>query len=185
MMNRKILLSFFAGVLSVFFAQTCLAQHGDKRVVAGWVEKIILADQQLKLRAKLDTGAKTSSIHAENIKRFERDGEPWVKFTLPAIDVEDAKSHVVERPVVRTVLIKRHKLESARRTVVEMGFCINAHYYETEFTLANRSNYLYPVLLGRRFLEENIIVDPAERFLHSKKLKGLECREEQVVNATN
>ena len=170
-------LQFFFQVFIICFLLGFVtqAQGEPEKIVAGWVEKIILAPQQLKLRAKLDTGAKTSSIHAVDVKTFERNEQPWVRFTLPAVDVEDAKPHQVEAEVVRTVLIKRHKLDSMRRIVVELDFCMDGGYYRSEFTLANRTNYNYPVLLGRRFLENHIIVDPSEKFLHSKKLKGLKC----------
>ncbi|MGR9051008.1 MAG: ATP-dependent zinc protease family protein [Gammaproteobacteria bacterium] len=155
------------------------AEIDDHKIVAGWVEKIILAAGQVRLRAKLDTGAKTSSIHAENIERFNVDGEPWVRFSLPkSYFKNDSKRHSIETPVVRTVLIKRHNMDSARRLVVRLGFCIDAHYYKAEFTLANRSNYLYPVLLGRSFLAGNVIVDPDTKHLKSDSLKKLKCTTE-------
>ncbi|GAB4254773.1 MAG: ATP-dependent zinc protease [Methylomicrobium sp.] len=176
-MQRNPLVVLLVFALNLSFNQA-FAAHSEQKVVAGWIENIILATGQIRLRAKLDTGAKTSSIHARHIEEFERDGELWVRFTLPKGLEKKAKAHTLEVPVVRTVLIKRHKLKSAKRFVVELGFCINRHYYETEFTLADRSNYIYPVLLGRRFLTDNIVVDPAHTYLYSKIMKGMECTPE-------
>lgn len=182
-MKRNTLIGFLVILVSLIPLRDGAAEHGSKKITAGWVENIILATGQVRLRAKLDTGAKTSSIHAENVEQFEFDGKPWVRFSLPKSFLKNAtKQHTIETPVVRTVLIKRHNLESMRRLVVNLAFCINAHYYETEFTLANRTNYLYPVLLGRSFLADNIVVDPSLKHKKSKKIKALECTPELAID---
>lgn len=162
--------------LKVIFMLSCFlivtrvnAEHGNERIIAGWLETIILSPQQIKLRAKLDTGAKTSSIHAENIVRFEREGKSWLRFDLPKGKSKKAIQHTIEVPLLKEVLIKRHKLPSVSRPVVELSFCINKHYYTSPFTLSDRGNYNYPVLLGRRFLKNNILVDSAESFMYSNK----------------
>lgn len=151
------------------------AKHGQQVIIAGWLETVVLSPWQIQLKAKLDTGAKTSSIHAENQQRFERDGKPWVRFNLPKGGKKNAKIEIIETPLTREVLIKRHKLPPAVRPVVQLGFCINAHYYETEFTLANRGNFNYPVLLGRRFLKNHILVDAGKTFLHTNIYKKDNC----------
>ena len=74
--------------------------------IAGWLETVILSPWQTRLRAKLDTGAKTSSIHAENIKIFTRDGQQWVSFNLPQGKTKADKITSVELPIVRDVMIK-------------------------------------------------------------------------------
>lgn len=145
-------------------------------MVAGWLESVILDPWGIKLRAKLDTGAKTSSIHAENIERFERDDQTWLRFDLPQGKDKKAARQTIEVPLLKDVQIKRHKLPSVTRSVVELSFCINAHYYTTPFTLADRGNYNYPVLLGRRFLKNNILVDSAKIFMHSSKYAKDHCR---------
>jgi hypothetical protein len=168
---------------ALIFQGVAAADHDGQKITAGWVENIILATGQVKLRAKLDTGAKTSSIHAENIEHYDVDGEPWVRFSLPLSFLKNAKQrHTIETPVVRTVLIKRHKLESMRRPVVQLAFCINAHFYEAEFTLADRSNYIYPVLLGRSFLADNIVVDAGTTHKKSKLIKRLDCTPELATD---
>lgn len=149
------------------------AEHNGDVVVAGWLERITLAPWQFSLRAKLDTGAKTSSIHAEQIERFTRDEQQWLRFKL---HTEDDKAHIVEAPLARDVSIKRHHTEPVTRPVVKLGFCLNAHFYTTEFTLANRGNYNYPVLLGRRFLEKKVLVDPGSIFKYSPREKLVNCQ---------
>ncbi len=144
--------------------------HGSSqdpgKVIAGWVEKISLVEQPLVLKAKLDTGAKTSSIHAINIEPFMREGERWVKFDLLLDDLDD-KQHTLhmERPRVRRVRIKDHDGVDDRRAVIELEICFDGRKHVTEFTLADRSEYIYDVLLGREFLQGIVVVDPDSTFL--------------------
>ena len=134
----------------------------DKLTKAGWIEKVHIYPGDLVMNAKLDTGAKTSSIHAEDVTRFEREGKPWVRFTV--ID-EHGKSKVLEREVHRIVKIKRHKREPAERPVIFLGICLGDTYRKTEVNLADRSNYEYELLIGRRFMDEHFAIDPSSKFL--------------------
>lgn len=142
----------------------------------GFVEWVVMKDTGLRLKARLDTGAKTSSLHAVNIEEFERDDQEWVSFQIPLGDHEDQPSDgeidhedvilEFERPVYRTVLIKRKSADSQRRHVVLMKFCIAGTVHETQFSLTDRSNFSYPVLLGRRFMrDDNILIDSANSFI--------------------
>jgi hypothetical protein len=135
------------------------------KVIAGWVEKISLVEQPLILKAKLDTGAKTSSIHAINVEPFLHEGERWVRFDLLLSDVDD-KQHTLhlEKPRSRRVRIKNNDGEYDRRAVVELEICFDGRKHRTEFTLADRSEYIYDVLLGREFLQGIAVVDPASTF---------------------
>lgn len=142
----------------------------------GYVEWVVMKDTNLRLKARLDTGAKTSSLHAVNIEGFERDGEEWVSFQIPLGDHEDQPAEgeldhddVVlefERPVERTVLIKRKGAPSQKRYVVMMDFCIAGATHTTQFSLTDRGKFSYPALLGRRFMrDDNILIDSADPFL--------------------
>jgi hypothetical protein len=135
----------------------------NKQIVAGWLEYVVLEPWQIKLRAKLDTGAKTSSLHAIDIERFTQNGAPWVRFLT-----EDKKKGVtlkpVELPVKRDVKIKSHHKDAASRPVVELQFCLNGDLYEEEFSLVDRSRFNYPILLGRRVLKQSILVDASMTF---------------------
>lgn len=149
----------------------------EKRIM-GWVENIYLPPTYTKLKAKLDTGAKTSSIDARDITPFLRGEEQWVRFTVQRkgkdqyVDksgrVHPAKpaiSLVFELPVKRVVKIKRHKRKSMERYVVMMPVYIGGREYVAEFSLTDRRKFIYPVLLGRRFLKDVAIVDPGRTFL--------------------
>jgi hypothetical protein len=135
-----------------------------EKLVMGWLESVYLKPWNLRVTAKLDTGAKTSSLHAGHIDHFTKDGQEWVRFTL--MDSDDKKPLVVERPLVRTAYVKERMARSSKRDVVKLTVCKNGRDYETEFTLVDRSNFNYPLLLGRSFLQDVALVDAAETFIY-------------------
>ena len=139
--------------------------------VLGWLESAYIQPWGIKVRAKLDTGARTSSIHVIDIETYQMNDELWVSFTLPyprGKNERDQKKIKVEKPVIRETKIKEHVGDSTSRYVVEIEFCLNGKNYQTLVTLADRSNFHYPLLLGRMTLENNLIVDPGKTFTASK-----------------
>ncbi len=172
------LLTLIISLTSIFnpcltFAKSDKEKEELEILVAGWLESIILQPWNIKLRAKLDTGAKTSSLHAEDIERFERDGVEWVRFHTTDPD-EKNPLKTVEAPLIRDVKIKRHKQKPQTRPVVEMTFCLDGQIYTSEFSLTDRSRFNYQVLLGRRVLQQGILVDPASTF--TLKINRKSCR---------
>jgi hypothetical protein len=150
-------------VLALFLASVdAVAEDAREIVVMGWLEGVFLKPWNLRLTAKLDTGAKTSSLNAENIQRFQREGSEWVRFAVS--DDDDTAPLIIERPLARTVYIKEHRKDASRREVVTLDICKNGRTYATEFTLVDRSNFNYPVLLGRSFLKSVALVDASQTF---------------------
>ncbi len=156
-----------AAALSLLFASAAASdESSDARAleIFGWVERVELLDGALSVKAKLDTGAVTSSLDAANVERFERDGERWVRFTV--VDPESGESLELERPIVRNARIVQHSGKSQRRPIVVLDVCFGPFRREVEFSLVDRSNFIYPVLLGRSALEGAALVDPSETFLN-------------------
>lgn len=144
----------------------------DPVQVYGWREYVTLSDGELEERmpAKLDTGALTSSVHAEDKELFERDGKKWVRFVVTDPGEEDSKRLRIEAPLVRIARIKEPGGESEAREVVRLGFKIGDRKLRADFTLNNRSNMLSPVLIGRRTIKELGWVDPSRAYLADKKV---------------
>lgn len=132
--------------------------------IFGWVERVELLDGKFSMKAKLDTGAATSSLDATGIRRFRRDGERWVRFVVSDPDSEDTVT--LEKPLVRNVRIVRHSGEHQRRAVVEIPICFGPFERVVEFTLIDRSAFIYPVLIGRSALEDYALVDSGKTFLN-------------------
>jgi hypothetical protein len=129
-------------------------------IVAGWIERVRLVDAGIELEAKLDSGAENSSLHAEELSEFERDGRRWVQFKLKS---SDGARVLIEQPVVRTARIKRHLGDAQSRPVIELNLCIGRLAQRVEVNLVDRGKFEHPLLVGRSFLSQGVLVDSAAR----------------------
>ena len=119
-------------------------------VLRGWLEHAYFPEFDLEMDAKLDTGAKTSAIGAEILSDPDAT-EGMVTFRLTN---EEGEERTVEREIVRTVKIKKRGGGTESRIVVELELCLGIQRLKSEFSLSDRSNFNYPVLIGRRALSE-------------------------------
>ncbi|WP_003292768.1 ATP-dependent zinc protease [Stutzerimonas stutzeri] len=131
----------------------------------GWVERGMVLPEEVTVKFKLDTGALTSSIHAEDVDHFKKDGDEWVRFDLDLKDIERDKlvKSRIERKLQRELTV-RGAGGTEDRPVVLMKICIGDRLLEEEFSLNDRDDMNYPVLLGRRTLEKLGPVDSARTF---------------------
>lgn len=146
-------------VTACFCTATAAGSNTRTLEILGWVEPVRLAPGNLRINAKLDTGADTSSINAPKAEEFERNDEPWVRFSVENEDGEIAK---FERPVVRMVRI-RSASGLSRRHVVEMRICMAGIERKVEVNLADRRDLNYQMLIGRSYLKGHILVDPGKK----------------------
>lgn len=137
------------------------------KMILGWLETTQLMTSGMRIKTKLDVGAKTSSMQAINIEQFQKDGKPWVSFdfTDTDVDTDEEKTLRLEGPLVREVVIKRHGAPNVTRPVVTQEFCLYNQIYRTEFSLTDRGKFNYAILLGRSFLSQVALIDSAESFL--------------------
>lgn len=133
----------------------------ESRQVVGYTETVRLFPADMPLRAKIDTGARTSSLHAQDITIFAKRGKMWVRFHVTN---RENRTQEFERPVVRRVRIKDLGGPSVSRPVVLMGICLGSVYRVTEVNLSDRSGFNFQLLVGRRFMRQVIVVDPARQF---------------------
>lgn len=131
--------------------------------VIGAVENLLVVKEKLYFPARIDTGAKTSSLGAVGIQPFERDGRRWVRFQVK----DTATGDLVEmkRPLERMVKIKRHGELSAERPVVSLLVAIGKIKQKSEFSLVDRTDYEYPALVGRNFLSGKAVVDVSQEYI--------------------
>ena len=148
-------------LMLIMMSQSSLSIAQNK-VTIGRIEKIRIYPGNMAMRAKIDTGAKTSSLGCENINIFEREGTKWVRFKVTNYK---GTTKMLERKVERTVIIKRHFGRKQERVVVRLGICLGTIYREAEVSLIDRSGFNYQILIGRTFLIDNhIIVDPSQKY---------------------
>jgi len=117
------------------------------------------------IKARVDSGAKTSSIHASNIHKFTRKGEKWVSFEVhPIQDTRRITLHCKAK-VVDHRNIKSSSGISEKRYVIQSTMKIGSYQWNIELTLANRDSMGFRMLLGREAMENRVFVDPANSFL--------------------
>ncbi len=142
----------------------------DMVQVYGWRELVLIEGMEDTVHAKLDTGAYTSSIHAEEKELFERDGKKWVRFIVTEPREQDSRRVRIEAPLVRIARIKEPGGESTTREVVRLAFKIGERKLRGEFNLNNRANMLSPVLIGRTTIRELGWIDSSRTNLADKKI---------------
>jgi len=176
-----IALLLLAASLPCAAAEQAAGKHAPKfeqdrmpKMILGWLETTQLVGTGMRIKTKLDPGAKTSSLQGTDIKYIERDGKTWVQFdfTDTDVDTEVEETHRLEGPLVREVVIKRHEADNITRPVVSMQFCLNHQIYRTEFSLADRGKFNYTMLLGRSFLAKVALVDSGSSFLSRPACEG-------------
>ncbi len=124
--------------------------------VIGEVEPVYFLPMKSPFLSRIDTGAETSSVDADHIVSFERDGEKWVAFDL--VNRETGEKHRFEKKIKRQPTVKRIS-GSEERMVVVMNVKMGEEIVKTEFSLAARDRFNYQGLIGRNILTGRFIVD--------------------------
>jgi hypothetical protein len=134
--------------------------------IVGWIEKGLILPEHTAVKIKVDSGALTSSMHAVNLESYTHNGKPWVRYEVPVKDADTDELVVMqfERPVFRRILV-RGAGGSDRRPVVKMSICMGNQVYEEQFSLRDRGDMTYPVLIGRRTIEHIGLIDVSDTFL--------------------
>lgn len=151
-------------ILAAALIATAAEARELKRV--GWVEEVALSEVGLTTKAKLDTGAKTSSIDAEIIdvrKTGKATDDTTGDTVLFTVQMDEGKKKTFERDVKRYVRIKKKGGGYIRRPVIAMTFCIADRLVTEEVNLANREGFIYPVLVGRNMMAHaDLVIDAGE-----------------------
>jgi hypothetical protein len=143
--------------------------HLNQHAIIGLREWINLPQLGIiGLRAKIDTGASTSSLHASDIQPFNRDGEEWVRFTAHMGTLVQ-RGHRCEAQLVSMKTIKSSNGHSQSRYVIRTQITLGEQQWPVEFTLACRKTMRYRILLGSKALiAGKLLVDPARSYVQSK-----------------
>ena len=115
------------------------------------------------IKAKVDTGARTSALHAVDLDVFDRDGSTWVSF---AYQHEDGSVGALnEAPVLEFREVTNSGGQSESRPVIQTPLKLGTVYKLVELTLTPRDNMAYRMLLGRTTLSADFVVAPSESFV--------------------
>lgn len=141
-----------------------------EKLIIGRSDKIDLPKLQLfDLDAKIDTGANTSAIHFNYAEVVKREGKTMLHFTLldPSHPNFNNKEFFVEEFEQR--LIKNSFGDSEQRYIIITEIVLFEKTWKTEFSLSNRGNLKFPLLLGRKLLRKGFLVDVTKKNISFKK----------------
>ena len=144
---------------------------GAPSIIVGWREWVGLPDLgDFRVKAKIDTGARTSAIHAWKIKPFDKDGQAWVRFELHPKQDDNTTRVACELPVLESRDIRSSNGQVQTRYVVLTRLKIGQHDWPIELTLTRRDEMGFRMLIGRTALRPDALVNPSRSFLCSAPL---------------
>lgn len=156
--------------LAVLTLTQAAAQDEEPRgepLVLGYIEDVAVGNRALAMTAKLDTGADTSSVHAYNVKVYNRsERDHWVKFRLIG---KDGRAIRYDQNVIRFAQIKTKTGGLIRRPVIRLPLCVGGQWGRAEINLADRGDFEYEILIGREFLANRVLVDSGRTFVSDEE----------------
>lgn len=133
------------------------AQYEDRnKTIIGAVEKVRILPGNIVLKARIDTGATTTSLGVDEMELIHEDGKDWVEIRIGEV--------TSKYRVVKFIRIKQHESESVKRPVVRLRLILGNVSESVNVTLADRSKFKYKLLIGRNLLYDNFIVDVSQKY---------------------
>ena len=129
--------------------------------IIGWREWVALPDFNVDaIKAKIDTGARSSALHAFNLKRFRRRGKRMVRFEIHPIQRTSRQAVEVEAEVIEDRMVRSSNGKVERRPVIRTSVRMYNRDWEIELTLTSRDEMGFRMLLGRHALRGQFLIDP-------------------------
>lgn len=148
-----------------------------ERRPVGWREWVALPGLGVAhVKAKVDTGARTSSLHAFDVERFRRRGRDWVRFCVHPIQRDTRTTIVAEVPVLEMRPVRSSSGHTTLRPVIVTDIEVLGERWPIELTLAARDEMGFRMLLGRQALRGRFVVDPGRSFVGGRPGRGKKKR---------
>ncbi|MEO9653951.1 ATP-dependent zinc protease family protein [Marinomonas sp.] len=142
----------------------------DSKIIIGCEEWCAFPSLAIPaVKARVDSGAKTSSLHAINIKKFKRDGEHWVKFDVHPLQKNRKTKVRCEEKILDHRVIKSSSGDKEKRPVIQTLLTLGEHTWQVEVTLTDRDSMGYRMLLGREAMIGRILINPEGECLFGDK----------------
>ncbi|RYY73190.1 MAG: ATP-dependent zinc protease [Gammaproteobacteria bacterium] len=136
------------------------------KTLIGWREWVSLPDLTIPfIKAKVDTGAKTSALHAFYLEPFDRNGKPWVRFGVHPLQASLNDVVNCEAPVKDVRRVTDSGGHAEMRPVIETALLVQGEVRLIELTLTDRESMMFRMLLGRNALRRRFVVDSGKSFL--------------------
>ncbi|HKI61621.1 MAG TPA: RimK/LysX family protein [Mariprofundaceae bacterium] len=135
-------------------------------ITVGWREWVSLPDFGIDhIKAKIDTGARTSCLHAFSQERFTQAGSPWLRFGMHPVQRSTEIEVFCEAEIVDERMVSDSGGHREVRPIICSTIDLGRVQFKAEFSLTNRDSMRFRVLLGRTAMKERLIVDPGKSFL--------------------
>ncbi len=135
--------------------------------IVGWREWVVLSDMTpVPLKAKIDTGARTSALHAFGLRLTEKEGVPWVDFDIHPVQRSKTQSTHISLPVAGFKRVRSSSGHSEERPVIRTKIEIGPHRLVIDLSLTSRDEMGFRMLVGRSAIRRRFWVDPGRSFLY-------------------
>jgi hypothetical protein len=149
-------------------------EPGSPLAIVGWREWVALPQAGVDwVKAKIDTGARSSSIHAFDLEVLEREGQEWVRYTIHPWQRSDAEAHALTLPLVDRREVRSSNGQTEQRYAVAMDVTLAGRTITTVMTLSNRDEMGFRMLIGREALERGFLVDSSKSYAGGKPRRAV------------
>ena len=141
-------------------------------ITLGWREWVSLPELGLPaIKAKIDTGARTSCLHAFSVEPFEKNGKDWVRFGIHPHQDDTETEVFCEAEVIEKRMVSDSGGHKEERFVISTELVLADQRWPIEITLTNRDSMLFRMLIGRTAMKNKIIVSPGKSFLLGETIR--------------
>ena len=131
----------------------------------GWREWVVFPEyNNFPVKAKIDTGARSSALHATHIKEYSNNGHLWIKFRV----YQSREFLYLDRKIIDYKNIKNSFGDTETRPVIQMKIKIGNSVWNTEITLTQRTGMTYPMLIGRNTLTKKHVIHSHKSYIAGK-----------------
>lgn len=152
-------------------AEGAFLRKNRQKPIIGWREWLALPQLGiLAIKAKIDTGARTSALHTFSLNAFSANGQEMVRFGIHPLQKRDDVEVFCEAPVIERRHVKDSGGHVEKRYVIRTTIALKGELWQIDISLTNRDSMLFRMLLGRTAVEKRFLIDPGQSYTAGRAL---------------